>query len=102
MSLGAADFINKPFEEDLLELVIERVLEQRNLGTERRELRGTGRRRSQGRGLGERGDAGHTRSSRPDLRHGCHRVGPGREWGRQGSRGSLDSYAFDSSGWPFC
>ena len=38
MSLGAADFINKPFEEDLLELVIERVLEQRNLGTERREL----------------------------------------------------------------
>ena len=38
MSLGAADFINKPFEEDLLELVIERVLEHRNLGTERREL----------------------------------------------------------------
>ncbi|MFP8873155.1 MAG: sigma-54 dependent transcriptional regulator [Myxococcota bacterium] len=38
MSLGAADFINKPFEEDLLMLVVERVLEKRQLGTERREL----------------------------------------------------------------
>lgn len=38
MSLGAADFINKPFEEDLLMLVIERVLEKRKLGNERLEL----------------------------------------------------------------
>ena len=38
MNLGAADFINKPFEEDLLMLVVERVLEKRQLGTERRQL----------------------------------------------------------------
>jgi two-component system response regulator AtoC len=39
MNLGAADYLNKPFEEEELEIAIQRVLETENLKAEREELR---------------------------------------------------------------
>ena len=39
MNLGAADYINKPFEEEELELALKKVLELENLKGEREELR---------------------------------------------------------------
>ena len=40
MNLGAADYLNKPFEEEELEMSLERVLETQSLREEREELRG--------------------------------------------------------------
>jgi two-component system response regulator AtoC len=40
MQLGAADYLNKPFEEEELELTLGRVLEQRAMVEERDRLRG--------------------------------------------------------------
>jgi two-component system response regulator AtoC len=39
MSLGAADYLNKPFEEEELEIALQRVLETQKLREEREELR---------------------------------------------------------------
>jgi two-component system response regulator AtoC len=39
MNLGAADYLNKPFEEEELEIAIHRVLETESLKAEREELR---------------------------------------------------------------
>ena len=39
MSLGAADYLNKPFEEEELEIAMQRVLETESLKDERNELR---------------------------------------------------------------
>ncbi len=39
MNLGAADYINKPFEEEELEIALQKVLETENLKAEREELR---------------------------------------------------------------
>ena len=39
MNAGAADYLNKPFEEEELDLAIRKVLESRNLREEREELR---------------------------------------------------------------
>jgi two-component system response regulator AtoC len=39
MNAGAADYLNKPFEEEELDLAIRKVLENRNLREEREELR---------------------------------------------------------------
>ena len=39
MNLGAADYINKPFEEEELEIALKKVLEIENLKGEREELR---------------------------------------------------------------
>jgi two-component system response regulator AtoC len=38
MQLGAADYLNKPFEEEELDVTLAKVKERRNLETERREL----------------------------------------------------------------
>ena len=39
INLGAADYINKPFEEEELEIALQKVLETENLKAEREELR---------------------------------------------------------------
>jgi two-component system response regulator AtoC len=39
MGLGAADYLNKPFEEEELEIALQRVLETESLRAEREELR---------------------------------------------------------------
>lgn len=39
INLGAADYINKPFEEEELEIALKKVLETENLKAEREELR---------------------------------------------------------------
>jgi two-component system response regulator AtoC len=39
MTLGAADYLNKPFEEEELEIALQRVLETQSLRAEREELR---------------------------------------------------------------
>ena len=39
INLGAADYLNKPFEEEELEIALQKVLETENLKAEREELR---------------------------------------------------------------
>ena len=89
MQLGATDYLNKPFEEEELELTISKAFERRDLEAECQQLRAD---------LGPDAAAeptvwegetlgGDPRAPRTDLRHRRQRPDPGRERRRQGDRG---------------
>ena len=86
MQLGAADYLNKPFEEDELEAVLEKWTIRRGLERERSQLRAA---------VGDPvadsvWESESMRSirdgARADRRHGRHGADPGRERRRQGDR----------------
>ena len=92
MKIGAADYLSKPFDVEELQIVIERALGKQELEQEVRQLRAqVVQRYAFPQSHRQKPvDARNLRQDRAGRRQPHHRVGDGREWHRERTRGEGD------------